>query len=238
MEKMFPIGRRVAKVVRPMLSKVTSMPVADDKVFAAVQRFYDRLDGIREILADPDVTSARLVMNPEKMVIAEARRTYTYLGLFGYPVDAAIVNRVLPDTVTDSYFAKWREIQKGHLASVEEGFADVAIRHLRLFNEEMVGLDLLRQVGDELFGDTDPTARMSEGQPFRVEDVGDEVVIVMTVPFAERSDVDVMRNASELIVTVGPYRRSIILPDSLGRRHVRRAQLLDGELRITFGLDN
>lgn len=238
MEKMFPIGRRVAKVVRPVLNKVTSMPVADDKVFAAVQRFYDRLDGIREILADPEVTSARLVMNPEKMVIAEARRTYTYLGLFGYPVDAAIVNRVLPDTVTDSYFAKWREIQKGHLASVEEGFADVAIRHLRLFNEEMVGLDLLRQVGDELFGDADPTARMSEGRPFRVEDVDDEVVIVMTVPFAERSDVDVMRNGSELIVTVGPYRRSIILPDSLGRRHVRRAQLLDGELRITFGLDN
>jgi arsenite-transporting ATPase len=237
MEKMFPIGRRVAKVVRPVLSKVTSMPVADDKVFEAVARFYDRLDGIREILADPETTSARLVMNPEKMVIAEARRTYTYLGLFGYVVDAAIVNRVLPDTVTDSYFAKWREIQKGHLASVEEGFADVAIRHLRLFNEEMVGIERLRQVGEELFGATDPTDRLAEGRPFRVEDVGDEVVIVMAVPFAERGEVDVMRNGNELIVTVGPYRRSIILPDSLGRRHVRRAQLVEGELRITFGLE-
>lgn len=238
MEKMFPIGRRVAKVVRPVLSKVTSMPVADDKVFEAMQRFYDRLDGIREILADPEVTTARLVMNPEKMVIAEARRTYTYLGLFGYAVDAAVVNRVLPDAITDSYFAKWREIQKGHLASVEEGFADVAIQHLRLFNEEMVGLELLRQVGDELYGDADPTTRLSEGRPFRVEDVGEEVVIVMSVPFAERGEVDVMRNGNELIVTIGPYRRSIILPDSLGRRHVRRAQLLEGELRITFGLDD
>lgn len=236
MEKMFPIGRRVAKVVRPVLNKVTSMPVADDKVFEAVARFYDRLDGIREILADPETTSARLVMNPEKMVIAEARRTYTYLGLFGYVVDAAIVNRVLPDTVTDSYFAKWREIQKGHLASVEEGFADVAIKHLRLFNEEMVGIERLRQVGEELFGAIDPTDRLAEGRPFRVEDVGDEVVIVMAVPFAERGEVDVMRNGNELIVTVGPYRRSIILPDSLGRRHVRRAQLVEGELRITFGL--
>ncbi len=238
MEKMFPIGRRVAKVVRPVLSKVTSMPVADDKVFEAVARFYDRLDGIREILGDPEVTSARLVMNPEKMVIAEARRTYTYLGLFGYAVDAAIVNRVLPDTVTDPYFSRWREIQKEHLSAVEEGFADVDIRHLRLFDEEMVGIDRLRTVGQELYGDQDPADKLSEGRPFRVEDVGDEVVLVLSVPFAEKREVDVMRNTNELIVTVGPYRRSIILPDSLSRRHVRRAQLLEGELRITFGLDS
>lgn len=237
MEKMFPIGRRVAKVVRPVITKVSSMPVADDKVFEAVARFYDRLDGIREILSDPDVTSARLVMNPEKMVIAEARRTYTYLGLFGYLVDAAIVNRVLPDAVDDSYFARWREIQKGHLAAVEEGFADVAIQHLRLFDEEMVGIDRLRKVGVELFGDSDPTDRLSDGRPFRVEDVGDDVVMIVAVPLAERGDVDLMRYGSELVITVGPYRRSIILPDSLSRRHVRRAQLVEGELRITFSLE-
>ncbi len=237
MEKMFPIGRRVAKVVRPMLTKVTTMPVADDAVFEAAQRFYDRLDGIREILADPEITSARLVMNPEKMVIAEARRTYTYLGLFGYAVDAAIVNRVLPESVTDTYFAKWREIQKEHLAAVEEGFADVNIRHLPLFDEEMVGVDRLRTLGEELFGGDDPAARLSSGRPFRVEDVGEDVVLVVAVPLAEKGEVDVVRHGSELVVTVGPYRRSIVLPDSLARRHVRRAQLTEGELRITFGLD-
>ena len=237
MEKMFPIGRRVVKVVRPIVTKVTSMPVADDEVFEALQRFYDRLDGIREILADPETTSARLVMNPEKMVIAEARRTYTYLGLFGYAVDAAIVNRVLPDTVTDSYFAKWREIQKEHLSAVEEGFADVNIRHLRLFDEEMVGLDRLRTLGETLFGDVDPTDHLSEGRPFRVEDVGDDVVLAVSVPLAEKGDIDVVRHGSELVLTVGPYRRSIVLPDSLARRHVRRAQLVEGELRVTFSLE-
>lgn len=237
MEKMFPIGRRVAKVVRPMLTKVTSMPVADDAVFEAAARFYDRLDGIREILSDPEITSARLVMNPEKMVISEARRTFTYLGLFGYAVDAAIVNRVLPESVTDSYFAKWREIQKEHLAAVEQGFSDVDIRHLPLFGEEMVGIDRLRTVGEELFGDDDPTAHLSEGSPFRVEDVGDDVVLIIAVPLAEKGDVDVVRHGTELVVTVGPYRRSIILPDSLARRHVKRAQLVEGELRITFSLE-
>ncbi len=238
MEKMFPIGRRVAKVVRPVLSRVTTLPVADDKVFAAVARFYERLEGIREILSDPDVTSARLVMNPEKMVISEARRTYTYLGLFGYAVDCAIVNRVLPEAVTDPYFARWRQIQEEHLTDIEEGFADVAIAKLRLFDEEMVGLDRLRIIGDELFGDKDPIRRMSEGQPFRVEDdpeVEDQVVLVIAVPFAETGDVDVLRHADELFVTVGPYRRSLILPDSLKRREVIRARLSGGELRVTFG---
>ncbi len=236
MEKMFPVGRRVAKVVRPMISRVSSMPVADEQVFDSVARFYERLDGVRDILGDPDITSARLVMNPEKMVIAEARRTYTYLGLFGYAVDGVVVNRVLPDVVTDPYFARWREIQAKHLESVDEGFADVDIRHLRLFDEEMVGVERLRLVGTELFGDTDPTIRLSEGQPFRVEDDDDNVVLVVGMPFAEHSDVDVMRHEDELFVTVGPYRRSIVLPDSLRRRQVLRAKLAGGELRVTFGL--
>jgi arsenite-transporting ATPase len=240
MEKMFPIGRRVAKVVRPVLSRVTDMPVADDKVFEAVVNFYARLDGIREILADPQITSARLVMNPEKMVISEARRTYTYLGLFGYAVDAAVVNRVLPDTVSDPYFKRWHEIQQHHLEAVADGFADVNIRTLRLFDEEMVGVEKLRLVGEELYEDVDPVSRLSEGRPFRVEDdpeSEDQIILVLTIPFAEKGDVDVLRHGDELYITVGPYRRSFVLPDSLKRRHVRRARLVEGELRVTFGLE-
>ena len=238
MEKIFPMGRRVAKVVRPVINRVTSMPlIGNDEVFEAMASFYERLDGIREIFSDPEVTSARLVMNPEKMVISEARRTYTYLGLFGYAVDSAIVNRVLPDSVSDPYFKRWREIQQDHLESVDEGFADVDVRRLRLFDEEMVGVDKLRIVGEELYQDTDPVGRLSLGSPFRVEDLDDQVVLVLSIPFAEKGEVDVLRHQDELFITVGPYRRSFVLPDSLKRRHVQRAQLADGELRVTFGLD-
>ena len=238
MDKLFPASRRVAKVVRPVLAKVTGMPVADDDVFDAVVKFYDRLDGIKEILADPEITSARLVMNPEKMVISEARRTYTYLGLFGYGVDSAIVNRVLPDSVEDPYFARWRQIQKQHVATVDDGFAGTDIRHLRLFAEEMVGVEHLRTVGSELYGDLDPADKLSTSQPLRVEDVGDDVALILTVPFAEKGDVEVLRHDDELFLTVGPYRRSLVLPDSLKRRTVRRAKLEDGELRVVFTLED
>ncbi len=239
MDKMFPLSRRVAKVVRPVLSKVSAVPVADDAVFDSIANFYKRLDGIRELLGDPEITTARLVMNPEKMVIAEARRTYTYLGLFGYGVDSAIVNRVLPAEVEDPYFARWHEIQKGHLAAVEEGFTGIDIRHLRLFDEEMVGTDLLRLVADELYGDTDPTDRLSEVEPLRVEQLtdSDDVALILTVPLAEKGEVDVMRHEDEVFVTIGPYRRSLVLPDSLRRRRIRKAKLEDGELQIIFTLE-
>jgi arsenite-transporting ATPase len=238
MEKMFPIGRRVAKVVRPVITKMSSMPLADDEVFEAVAMFYERLDGIRDILSDAEMTSARLVMNPEKMVISEARRTYTYLGLFGYSVDSAVVNRMLPDTVTDPYFKRWREIQQEHAVTIQEGFAGLDIRALRLFDEEMVGAEKLRIVGEELYGEQDPTERLSVSDPFRVEDRDDGVVLILDVPFADKDEVDVMRHSDELFVTVGPYRRSLLLPDSLKRRDVKRAQLADGELRVTFSVED
>jgi arsenite-transporting ATPase len=239
MDKMFPMSRKVAKVVRPVISRVSTIPFADEAVFDAVARFYERLDGIREILSDAEITTARLVMNPEKMVISEARRTYTYLGLFGYSVDSAIVNRVLPDDVSDPYFDRWREIQAAHLVDIDEGFAGTDVRTLRLFEEEMVGVELLRVVAEELFGDTDPTKRLSKGQALRIEenDEGGDVELIMLIPFTERGDVDLMRHADELFVTVGSYRRSLILPDSLQRRTIRGAKIHEGELRITFTLE-
>jgi arsenite-transporting ATPase len=236
MEKLFPMERKLAKVVRPVLSRVVSMPLPDDDVFAAGEGFYSRIEGARRILVDPRRTSARLVMNLEKMVVGEARRTYTYLGLFGYAVDAAIVNRILPDTVTDPYFDRWRQLQKQHLAEVEQGFGDLALLELRLFDEEMVGVDRLRTVGRELYGARDPLDRFSHAESFSVEpdEATGDVELVLSVPFAERRDVDVMRHDEELYVTVGSYRRSMVLPDSLRRREVIGARLADGRLRVRF----
>jgi arsenite-transporting ATPase len=236
MDKLFPMERRFARVVRPVLSRVMSMPLPGDDVFEAGQGFYGRIEGVRRLLADPMVTSARLVMNLEKMVVAEARRTYTYLGLFGYAVDAAIINRIIPDAVTDPYFKRWRELQAEHLETVREAFSDLGLLSLRLFDEEMVGIDKLRLVGEELYGDRDPTDRLAEATPFRVYDDGDEVVLALTIPLVERGEVGVVRRHDEIVVTVGPYRRALVLPDSLKRRSVRGAKLAGGVLEVRFGV--
>ncbi len=235
MEKVFPLERRVVRAVRPVVSRMVTMPIANDQVFDAAQRFYGRLEGVRRLLTDPEVTTARLVINPEKMVINEARRTYTYLSLFGYPVDAVVVNRVLPESVTDPYFKRWQEIQAEHLQAIEEGFADLSVMELRLFDEEMVGVHRLRLVGEELYRDLQPTAQLSQSRLLRLEEEEGEVVLVMRIPFTRKDEVDVLRRGEELYVKVGGYRRSVILPDALLRREVVRAHLRGGELRVGFG---
>jgi arsenite-transporting ATPase len=235
MERIFPMGRRLNRVVGPVLQRVTSMPIAGDDVFSASRRFYDRLDGVKKVLSDPARTSVRLVVNPERMVIAEARRTYTYLSLFGYRVDAVIANRLLPTGVSDPWFAKWRETQSEHLATIEDGFAPLPVLKAELAEQELVGVDRLREFAGTIYGDLDPTAVLHEGEPLRVEQTDDGFELVQELPFADRDDLELGRHGDELLVRIGPYRRAVMLPDSLRRRPVAGATLRGGELRITFG---
>ncbi len=235
MERLFPIGRRVNKVVSPVLGRLTSLPVAGDDVFAAARRFYDRLDGVKELLTDQERSSMRLVVNPERMVIAEARRTFTYLSLFGYGVDCVVANRLLPDEVTDPWFDRWRALHAEHLAAIEEGFAPLPVLTAKLADDELVGVDALRRFAAGLYGDDDPAARRHTGSPMRVRRLRGKHVLELDLPFADKDELDLGRRDDELLVRVGPYRRAVVLPDSLRRRPVEGATLRKGRLAVTFG---
>src|SRR5438876_10143277 len=150
-DRIFPVERRLVKTIRPLLSRLTTMPIADDRIFAAVERLHRNLDGARQHVTNERMSSIRLVVNPEKMVIAEARRTYTYLSLFGYRVDAVVVNRIIPDEVSDPYFGKWKDIQAEHLETVRESFQPLPILPVRLFDRELVGSPLLAELGAEVY---------------------------------------------------------------------------------------
>jgi arsenite/tail-anchored protein-transporting ATPase len=137
-EKIFPIQRRAAKLVRPFANRARSLPpLPGDSVFAAGQRFYEAIAGVEEILTDRRNASVRLVVNAEKMVVAEARRAYTYLNLYDYGVDAVVVNRLLPSEIYDPYFDRWRDAQKRHLETIESSFSPIPILTSRLFDREM-----------------------------------------------------------------------------------------------------
>jgi len=234
MERIFPVERRVAKVVRPVLKRMTSIPVAGDEVFAAGHRFYQRLEGVREVLTDAARTSVRLVVNPERMVIAEARRTATYLALFGYSVDAVVANRLLPDEVVDPWFKAWKETHAEHLAAIESGFAPLPVLRAELAADELVGIDRLREFGDTLYGERDPAARLYDGPSLKIRKRGKNHVLALPLPFAERDDLELGRHDDELLVRVGPHRRALVLPDSLKRRDVAGAKLNGDWLEVTF----
>jgi arsenite/tail-anchored protein-transporting ATPase len=236
MERLFPVSRTVNKVVSPLLARVSGLPTADDSVFAATQRFYDRLAGVREVLTDGRRTSIRLVVNPERLVIAEARRTHTYLSLYGYHVDAVVANRLLPTEVKDPWFAGWKALQAEHLATIHEAFAPLPVIEAGLQAEEPVGFDALRAFGQVLYGDEDPTARFGASDPLRVvgDADGQAMALEVALPFTERDEVELSRRADELLLRVGPYRRAVMLPDSLRRRDVSGARLEAGCLTVTF----
>jgi arsenite-transporting ATPase len=234
-ERIFPVERRVVKAVRPIVSRMTTLPIAGDRVFAAVERLHHNLDAVKTILTDERISSVRLVVNLEKMVIAEARRTYTYLGLFGYRVDAVIANRIIPADVTDPYFGKWKDIQAEHLATVHESFEPVPILTARLFDREMVGLPLLVEMGDEVYDDLDATAVLYHDDPIRVRKRGTGYVLMIRLPFVSRDDMDIHRRGDELFVRVGSYKRNLILPQTLKRMVVREANVAGGHLEILFG---
>src|SRR3990172_13023875 len=229
-----PTERRIMKAARPLLSRFTDLPLPEDEVFQAAQSVFSGIEGVKELLADPSITSARLVVNEEKMVIDEARRTYSYLGLFGYGVDGVVVNRVLPDIVADPYFERWRAIQKGHLDTIDDAFPEIPRLWLRLFDDEMVGIDRLRFMATELYGDQDPIKDFVATRPFRIVDANGGVSMEVDIPFVDKSELDVFRTGHEIYIQVGPHRRSFILPDALHRRQVTRARLEAGTLTVSF----
>ncbi len=234
MDKVFAVQRRMTRAARPMLARLTNMPIASDQVFAAIRRFYDRLDGVRELLTDGAITSARLVVNPERLVVAEARRTFTYLSLFGYHVDAVVANRILPAAVTDPFFDDWRRTQGEHLDTIEAAFAPLPILAAELAGSEIVGVAGLAAFGDALYGALDPAARLAEVEPLRVDALGDALVLSVHLPFSDRGDIDLARTDDELFVAVGPHRRAFVLPDSLRAREVGGARFVDGRLHVEF----
>jgi arsenite-transporting ATPase len=233
-ERIAPIGRRMTKLGRPMLERVLGVPIPRDEVFAAAERLLDRLADVHRLLADPDRTSVRITLALDKLSVAEARRSYTYFHLFGYPSDMVIANRVLPDNA-GPYFAKLREAQQRYLPVVEQEFGPVPVRTVPQFDHEMVGVDRLREIAAALFGaEGDPTAVQYRGEPYRISREDGMFVLQVELPFTERGELQLSRRSDELVLQVGGWRRTLLLPRALVGAPTRGAKMDDGLLRIQF----
>ena len=235
-KRIFPIQRTVLRSVRPVARRVTDMPLPSDDVLAAVKDVYDELQGMGPLLQDPSRSSIRIVLNPERMVINESQRLYTYLNLFGFPVDAVVANRVLPPQARSEYFDKWIGIQAGHLQEARRSFEPLPFFQARLFDREMVGLKLLDDFAGEVFGDKDPTTVFFQGdRPVEVKKEGKGYALYIRMPFAEKEDLQVWTHGEDLVVSVKNQRRNILLPRTLASRRLLGAALVEGRLRVAFG---
>jgi arsenite-transporting ATPase len=234
-ERIFPIQRTVVRSVRPVAKRITDLPLPEDAVFGAVQALYREMEGMGPLLRDPKSASIRLVLNPERMVIKESQRLHTYLGLFAFPVDCVIANRVLPQEARSAYFDRWFDIQREHLAFAREAFDPLPFLEARLFDREMVGLPLLEELARAVFGDRDPTAVFYEDRPMEVRKEGRGYALYLRLPFAEKDRIQVFTQGDELVVQVDNQRRNIVLPRTLSARRLTGAGFHERRLRVAFG---
>ena len=234
MHRLLPLEKRLAGAIGP-LARVFRIPVPQQKVFDTVQDLFQQLERMDFILSQSEGSSVRLVVNPEKMVIKEAQRTFTYLNLYGYATDLVICNRVIPDEVQDPYFRAWKEAQSRYLLMVEEGFSPVPTLQASLLHHEVVGLESLREMAQAIFGERDPTPVFYQGELQAVSREGKLRVMKLPLPFVEQRDVSLMQNGDEVTIQAGQYRRNVILPRMLAGLSVQTATMEGSTLKLTFG---
>lgn len=231
------MGGRTAKILRPFAKTLFSTELPEQEELDSIQGLFNTLDRVKQILADPELSTMRLVMTPEKMVIKETQRTFTYLNLYGYSTDALVCNRVIPEAVTDPYFAAWKDRQQDNLALIKEAFGQLHLLQSPLFDRDINGLDDLRRLADALYADTDPTTYYSTAtasHSIEPEADTDNYWLTIPLPFADKKDMDVYRSSDELTIRVGPYRRNIVLPHTLWKYDIGAARFEEASLRIRF----
>lgn len=234
MERLFPTVRRMAKMMRPVVRRVTTMPVAGDELFDTVDTMVARLTEVRDLLVNPDITSVRVVVNLERMVIREAQRSLAYLSLFNYLVDGVIVNRVLPDEGEGTMYDALHATQEKYQRVLDESFGVLPRFSVPYYTEEITGAALLSRVATDLYGDRDPAQFFYHSQPQRIEQEGADIVLSVALPFMEGEAIDLHQRGDELDILVGWHKHHLMLPDMLARRTATGAQLRNGTLRIRF----
>ncbi|MBA1336007.1 MAG: Arsenical pump-driving ATPase TEMP [Firmicutes bacterium] len=232
MEKLFPLKRKAAKIAKPIVEPLLGVPVPGDDVMVEFERIYHQLDEMRQIFTDRETTSIRIVVNPEKMVVKEAQRSFTYLNLYDYKVDAVIVNRVIPDGVTDSYFRVWKDIQLKYKDMIRESFSPVPIFYAPLFEKEVVGLEMLIRMGDTIFDKKDPVSVFYHQQTQQYQKEGDHYLLSIYMPFTDKRELSLSQKGDELIIRVGLIKRTLTLPRTLRSYTAQGAKFENDRLNI------
>ncbi len=232
--KIFPIEKRVMKVIKPAVRIVSNMPLPEEKTYDAIEVLFEKLDAIRQVFADPKVTSMRLVMNLENMVIKETQRAYTYLNLYGYPVDSLIINRTLPEELDHPYFKKWRKKQEKYREDINDMFSPLPTFEAPLFPEEIQGLKSLERFSTELYDHTDPTKIFFSEKQYEVVKKNGSFEMHLKLPFVSKKEVELFQVGDELTIQIENHKRNIFLPNFLAKQYVKKASFDRDVLKVIF----
>jgi arsenite-transporting ATPase len=234
MKNIFQFTSGLSKMILPMIQSMTRWPLTEGTVQEKIKTLFDKVEALRQLFTDPEVTSVRLVLNPDRMSMLETERALTYFSLYGLSVDALFVNRVLPEEISDPYFEKWKQSQSECRQQITETFSPLPIFEVPLMRHEITGIDRLNPLADSLYKDSDPTKRLSETQSIRFDLKDGKYTLFLQVTGVQGKEIDLEKTGSELKIQLGKYKRTISLPKYIAGLEPTSASLDGSYLRVVF----
>ena len=232
-EKVLPVKRKGIKKFGPIVEKLSKIPMPEDNVFDDFEYLMDKMQRLHELMLNKDIVSLRVVTTPEKIVISEAKRNFTCLYLYHYNVDAVIVNHIYPEQAMEGYFSKWIRLQEEGLKEIEENFSEVPRFYVELQNSEIRTLDVLRDMGSKIYGDTDPDEVLFKKEIYILDK--DNSSLKIYLPFAEKDEMNLEQAGGELVVGIRNESRRFPVPTDFTEKEITGAKFEEGYLNICFG---
>ena len=233
-DHLFHMVKNVIKIARATVGKLMTAPIPSERFLDDLENLRKRLIFVRDLLTDPEITSVRLVVNPEQMVITETQRAYTYLCMYGYTVESIVINRIIPDDLKEPYFQAKLGEQRRHLETIDEIFSPLRMMRAHLMPKEVLGTDALRRLADEIFGDDDPATVYSTESPMKIFEKDDRIVLAIRLPFVMDQKLELYTRKDFLMLQLGAYKKSISLPYALSGKAVLSADLEGDWLNVQF----
>lgn len=232
--KIFKLEKTLAKYVGPVARRLYDVPIPGDEYFDAIADLFVRLEGVDRVLTDPEITTVRLVTNPEKIVLKETQRAFMYFCLYKMTVDSIIMNRVLPEDLNDEYFEDWKEAQVHYMEKAQEYFSPIPVLPVRLYRSEVLGYQSLKRLAQEIYKDKNPLDRFFSAEPYLLTKENGEYRLTMKLPFVVKDDIQITKLADELVIRIGTVKKNMLLPRQVMASKSIRAKLEGQELSIHF----
>ncbi len=221
-------------LVEPLFRPIAGFSLPDKEVMDAPYEFYEQIEALEKVLTDNTQTSVRLVTNPEKMVIKESLRAHAYLSLYNVSTDLIIANRIIPDKVTDPFFARWKENQQVYKQEIYDNFHPLPVKEVPLYSEEMCGLPALERLKETLFAEEDPTKVYYQENTIRVVQQENNYSLELYLPGIPKEQIQLNKTGDELNIRIGNHRRNLVLPQALAALKPSGAKMEDDYLKISF----
>ena len=236
MEKIFPMKRKAAKIVKPIIDHTIKIPIPDVRTFDEIENLYNKIHELHELMLQKDKVSLRIVTTPEKIVIKEAKRNFSYLHLYDFNVDAIIVNKIISQEAGKGYFQKWMKLQSENLKDITESFSPVPIFKIELMQSEVRNYEALLNMGESIFKEVSAEKVLFKDKIFEVEksSTDESYYLNINMPFVSKEELNLLQNGDEISISIKNEKRNFVIPQKLHSKNIIKANYEGGKLRIQF----